>query len=428
MPFGSTMQRRLEIVDISTVAAYGRRLGRAAVSGVIAGSLVLFGLAVPALRNANWGEGLLWFGAGIAAVCLSFFLQRGSRVATMILTPALVVGLILVWKWLLLRWQRMPAGAGAATILLAMLVVGPIAYFLISGIETVYKFGQSGSTAFFESHGFDLFSALHQEGREKQERSNGGMSSFARLQGISEALALTGAGMMLVNALLALRSIGRIEWLSMAGLVLLILGVNLSLRVERTARKKTREWLMRERRPPILLLQSADDETLKVRARFTLSRSLVSSFPRLRLTRVIEEQLSRIGPVITIGEAEHLEAIWAKKLEGWMADAQAVVVIPGRVESLHRKFGSTVERVLREKGIVVFPPLDFWQLKSRWESFCLRFSGLTSEIPISGIERSRAVLLVFRDEEKPLLIVADSRDEWTYQAAFEIVTGASSHN
>jgi hypothetical protein len=51
-----------------------------------------------------------------------------------------------------------------------------------------------------------------------------------------------------------------------------------------------------------------------------------------------------------------------------------------------------------------------------------------SRVPLSGIERSRAVLLVFRGEKKPLLITAGSRDEWDYWAALQSAVGAMCTN
>ena len=59
-------------------------------------------------------------------------------------------------------------------------------------------------------------------------------------------------------------------------------------------------------------------------------------------------------------------------------------------------------------------------MKKRWESFCQQFNGEIEQNLISGPELKKAFLLVFRNHQKPLLILTSSRDEWAYQAAFDV--------
>ncbi|HZS06507.1 MAG TPA: hypothetical protein VFD58_16835 [Blastocatellia bacterium] len=398
--------------------------------------------------------GMLWLSAGIVIVLLSLWLQQGRRMAAALPGLALVVWLILVWRWLAQQWQQLPPGGGGMSILLLLAFV-PIAFFLIGGIEAINESRQPGWAASFGPAESGLPAGPHRSDPDGQKVSDRVGLFTTLLQRASEVMVLTGAGMLLVNAVFAARGSDGIEWLSLVGIVSLMLGVNLSLRVGHPARKKTRECSLCGKRSPILLL-SKENEILKVRARFTLNRPLVTSFPRLPLARVIEELLSRIAPVISISEAEHLmtavivreyparsrnrkasdrqcrstvmldettgeraEAVRGRKIERWMQASQAVVLILGRVESLRGTCRAAAEQVLRQKGIVIFPPVDIRQLRSRWERFCGQFPGEMAQLPLSGGELGKAVLLVFRDKQEPLLITADRRDEWAYQAAFQ---------
>jgi hypothetical protein len=132
-----------------------------------------------------------------------------------------------------------------------------------------------------------------------------GADRVAILQLFSEVIVLSGAWALFANAVLAVLTDSGIELLSLAGLIMLIVGVNLSLRVEELARAKERELWERGLRPMVLLLPSSGDDALCVRRRFSLGRPGASSYPDAGFARVIRERLNDAGRVVTISDSDY---------------------------------------------------------------------------------------------------------------------------
>lgn len=451
------MLQQPEKMDISRLVDYRRRLGRGALAGVIYGVIVLFGGASTAFQAGDWGKGILWIAAGFAVVGLARLLRRGFLVAAAALGPSFVLGMFLMWKWIADNWPRRPWNNWMLSILAVALVFGPIAYFLISGIEAVYTSKQIRFGEISELPGTESFASVHFLNRRPGVmRSGKNWRAFA-LQRCSEVMVLTGAAMMLANALLSALSDFGNGLLSLFGVVLLILGVNLSLHVEQMAKTQMHDLLTRDDKPDVLLLQPVGDDLLKVRAKFTLSRPLINSFPILSFTQLIREQAAHLGKVVAVDEGEHIvtaqvskaylpqlnnlkvrseqqwqaasvgkepgaaaEMIWRRKLDRWMRTSRVVVMILGNIECLNRERSQSAKQLLQQDAILVFPPVCFRQMKSRWESFCGQFNDVIEPSLISGPDLKRAILMVFRSSGNPLLILSPSRDEWAYQTAFEI--------
>jgi hypothetical protein len=243
---------------------------------------------------------------GIVILGLSLLLRKGFLIAAVALGPTLILGMLSIWKGMAISGEQMSWGKGAFSLLPASLMSGPVVYFLISCIEAIYRSRQIGFGEVFEAPGSQPSLSVH-----RQNRTTPGMSGWENwratlLQRSSEVIVLAGAGMMLANALLSVLSSFRNGELSLVGVALLILGVNLSLHVEKIARAQIHDLLARSNRPTVLLLRPVGDDLLKVRAKFTLSRPLVNSFPNLSLTQVIQEQAARFGVVVAVDEAEHI--------------------------------------------------------------------------------------------------------------------------
>jgi hypothetical protein len=81
------------------------------------------------------------------------------------------------------------------------------------------------------------------------------------------------------------------------------------------------------------------------------------------------------------------------------------------------KFSALTEHILSNKGVLAFPPVSYREMQFRWESFCHQVYGATPLRLVSDYELKRAVLFVSRKSAAPLLITADTSDEWTYQVA-----------
>ena len=279
----------------------------------------------------------------------------------------------------------------------------------------------------------------------------------AILQLSSEVIVLSGAWALFANAVLAILTDSGIELLSLAGLIMLILGVNLSLRVEELARAKEPELWERGFRPMVLLLPSSGDGALSVRGRFSLGRQGGSSYPDAGFTRVIRERLNDAGRVVTVSDSDYFVTtqfvrahplelmkgvngsertlrpvgsdrdepageVSRRKVKELMRRARLVVMIIGEVGKIAEpggKFSASTEHILSTKGMLVFPPVSYRETQARWESFCQQIYGAAPPRLVSDHELNRAVLFVFRKRAGPLLITADTRDEWTYRAALD---------
>lgn len=415
------MLQQPEKLDISYMVDYLGRLRRASVAGAIYEVITFSGFTVAAFYSGDRSRGVLWIVFGAVILGLLRRLQKGFLIAAVALGPAFILGMLLIWRGMMVNGERISWCKGALGILLALLAFGPIGYILLSGVKAIYTSRQSHFGEIFESLGSRPYTSIQQPNRVTHDKRDWRNWRITILQRCSEVLVLAGAGMTLANASLSMLSNFRGGLLSLIGAALLILGVNLSLHVEQVSRTRVHELLMRDNKPTVLLLRPMEDDLLKIRAKFTLSRLLANSFPNLPLTQVIQEQASRFGVVVA---GDVAEMVRRRKLDGWIRTSQVIVMIAGRIDCLDRERSHTAEQFFRQGGILVFPPASFRQLKRRWESFCQQFNGAVEQSQISGPELTRAILLVFRHNERPLLILISSRDEWAYQTAFKVAADA----
>lgn len=119
------MLQQPEKLDISFMVDYRKRLGRASLAGIIYGVIVFSGFASIAFYRGDRSQGVLWIVIGIVILGLSLLLRKGFLVAAVALGPALILGMLLMWRGMAVSWERMSWGKGALSILLASLVFEP---------------------------------------------------------------------------------------------------------------------------------------------------------------------------------------------------------------------------------------------------------------------------------------------------------------
>jgi hypothetical protein len=128
-----------------------------------------------------------------------------------------------------------------------------------------------------------------------------------------------------------------------------------------------------------------------------------------------ERTLRPVGP----DQDEAAEEVSRQKVKELMRKARLVVMITGKIAEPGGKFSAATEHILSTKGMLIFPPVSYRERQARWESFCQQVYGAAPLRLGSDHELNRAVLFIFRKRAGPLLITADARDKWTYQAAFD---------
>jgi hypothetical protein len=241
------------------------------------------------------------------------------------------------------------------------------------------------------------------------------------------------------------------------GFIILILGVNRWLRVDEFAHQKDFGFRERGFRPMVLLLSTPGEDGLRVRGRFSLTNLLVRSYPDIGLTRVVRERLNRVGPVVSVSDSDFFvttqfvkehplklmkgmgvsertlrpagidrdelaKGISRQRVERFMRDACLVVMSVGKngkTAELGGKFSAVTENTLANKGILFFPPVSNRETRARWKDFCDQVYDAAPLRFVLDYELDQAVLFVFRKHAGPLLITAETRDEWAYQVAFD---------
>jgi hypothetical protein len=225
-------------------------------------------------------------------------------------------------------------------------------------------------------------------------QSGEGADRIEILQLFSEVIVLSSAWALFANVVLAVLTDSGIEFLSLAGLIMLILGVNISLRVEESA-------------------QASDSD-------YFVTTQFVRADP-LELMKGVNGSERTLRPVGSDRDEPAAE-VSRQKVKELMRNARLVVMIIGKIGKIVEpggKFNASTENILSTKGMLVFPPVSYRETQARWESFCQQIYGAAPLRLISDHELKRAVLFVFRKRAGPLLITADTRDEWTYQAALD---------
>jgi hypothetical protein len=195
-----------------------------------------------------------------------------------------------------------------------------------------------------------------------------------------------------------------------------------------------------------------------VRRRFSLGRPGASSYPDAGFARVIRERLNDAGRAVTISDSDYFVTTHPirksastrayERRERIREDAAACrlgsrqtsrggLTTKGqgayaegsprcddhREDREDRRAGRKVQRLdgayPLDQGDVGIPAREYRETQARWESFCQQIYGAAPLRLVSDHELKRAVLFVFRKRAGPLLITADTRDEWTYQAALD---------
>lgn len=294
------MRDPIELLDITALSNYRRRLGRGSIAGIVAGVLVASGAMTQAARAGNATRAGLLVMGGVGIVLLSLWLRRGNVVAARMLILIVVLGIIVVWKLLVVRWRGASLGGQLGVVAFTGIVALPLFVSWVSGIEAVLEFREGQLGAMFPALDFHSLShplTVVETGLGRLEQQIGRAQTFLA---ISETIVLLGAGALLVAAVWRLAAMPCPEWLALVGFLLLLLGLDSNLRIVRFLTRKRRDRLDNDPRPPVLLMRSGAETRVKARARLTLPRALSSGYPRISLEQIIREQMLACGPVVTL--------------------------------------------------------------------------------------------------------------------------------
>jgi hypothetical protein len=206
----------------------------------------------------------------------------------------------------------------------------------------------------------------------------------------------------------------------------------------RLALRSAQRILARDARHEILFLRSFMDDRLTVRAHRTGRQSVLDRLT-LRRFEQFEEILAwtmwRFGPVIALGDywlpplgAARISVPkgidWESVVWNKLPLVQLIVMSAGRTKSVVDEVAMIRRAGALAKTIIVFPPVPEQELRQR-----LRFATQALELRRDLLQPAylpgrRLLALTFDPAGKPVCVLGDARDDFSYQAAIALAITA----
>jgi hypothetical protein len=204
-------------------------------------------------------------------------------------------------------------------------------------------------------------------------------------------------------------------------------------RARRYAASEADEVRQKDPRPPVLLLRSFVDDTMRAKGswRGNVGGTLgaYATFEEL-----LDDVLWRFGPVVAIGRpGEQLPPLgaareylrhedWQSVVETRIASAKMIVAVVGGTEGLAWEIRALALFNALSRVMLVFPPRPQGELESRWQLF--RWHVLRDrqrdmpdlKLPAS-LDVAKALILTFSHCDQPTVITGASRTRWDYEEA-----------
>jgi hypothetical protein len=183
-----------------------------------------------------------------------------------------------------------------------------------------------------------------------------------------------------------------------------------------------------DRRPPVLLLRSFDDDMMAVKdARGSRSTDLHRK--GMTFERVVQDHLSPFGPFVAIGRPEEPlsplgaardyvpDAVWQDEVQQRIRDAAIVLLIIGTSRGLAWELSRLRDLAQLHKLILLFPPTD--DVVNRWLALFARDRATGFPILPDAVRPQQTLALIYADDLTPI-IIEGARDEWSYETAVRI--------
>lgn len=212
----------------------------------------------------------------------------------------------------------------------------------------------------------------------------------------------------------------------------LVWGIHIYRRARKEAMLPGGELVKKDNRPIVLYLRSFhDDSKIKLRARATDGRILLERLVKISFEELVTDHLWGFGPVLAIGNPGTrgqtaplgaardyvTDAAWQETATHLMRQASMIVAIAAATQGLAWEVATVVEQGFLAKLVLLLPPLDSADLKSRSEFLLNGVLGAKANLPKQlDLSRARAVVFPFG---RPIHITGDKRDDWTYEAVVD---------
>lgn len=198
------------------------------------------------------------------------------------------------------------------------------------------------------------------------------------------------------------------------------------------------EAMVRDTRPPILLLHSFQDDGRTIKRDNNLVTWFTSFFTQyidegeLVFEELLATHFAEFGPMIAIGQPEEKlpqlgaarkyvsEGEWQEEVIQLVQRSQLVVMIVGSTQGLLWEVRKMVELDMPEKLLLAFPPLETEELKRRWD----RWLEQTEDVDALALPRQlpdNPLFATFSSNWKCHVVTGTSRTESEYQRVLPLI-------
>lgn len=210
-------------------------------------------------------------------------------------------------------------------------------------------------------------------------------------------------------------------------------GLLLVWAARRTASQGSPELLAVDHRAPVLYLRSFSGDSMRIRTERWARRTWLDRLTgpeRERFEQIVAWHLWSYGPVVAIkrpgGSRRLIGAAreelnpdnWTRQIDEWLVSARLISMTLGRTTGLQWEINRIRELGLRDKLLVVFPPIDEQELDSLWQEFQQCWQPEKGISPLPGGE-SRALAATLDEPGGATLIMGCRPDESNYRLAIE---------
>ena len=184
-----------------------------------------------------------------------------------------------------------------------------------------------------------------------------------------------------------------------------------------------------DRRPPVLLLRSFDDDMMLIVRGARYSRSTDLHRKGMTFERVVQDHLSPFGPFIAIGRPEEQlsplgaardyvpDTVWQDEVQQRIRDAAIVVLVIGTSPGLAWELSRLRDLGQLHKLILLFPPAD--DVVNRWLTLLGHDRTAGSPFLPDAVRPEQTLALIYADDLTPI-IIEGKRNEWSYQTALRL--------
>lgn len=198
-------------------------------------------------------------------------------------------------------------------------------------------------------------------------------------------------------------------------------------RLERASRlllPAARAVRSRDRRRPILLLRSFEDDTVLV----GLQKTSAEERHIIRFEVLIADNLTRYGPPIAIAQPKYLatpgaakehlpEDAWRQRVLEWMRDALAIVIVVGATPGVLWEIEQVVKNNYVDKTILLIPPGGIG--RSEWQGIVRIFRGTQWHAQMASAEIDRALAAISLSTGDFVVFTSQARLEIDYSLALD---------